>query len=64
MLAKPAPDVEISKFTAEWPELPMDCYCDTPNFWRVYLDINKIIAPAFFNTGNSMPETPQVQRQL
>ena len=64
MLAKPAPDVEISKFTAEWPKLTVDSYCDTPNFWLVYFDINKIIALAFVNAGYSMPETPQVQRQL
>ena len=45
-------------------ELTVDSYCDTPNFWLVYFDINKIIALAFVNAGYSMPETPQVQRQL
>ncbi len=64
VLKDPAPEVEISKFTAEGPLLTVRGYCHTDNYWQVYFDINKMIAFEFGKAGYPVPETPQVQRQV
>jgi small conductance mechanosensitive channel len=64
VLADPAPEVEISKFTAEGPLLTVRGYCHTDHFWQVYFDINKTIAYEFGKAGYPVPETPSVQRQV
>jgi small conductance mechanosensitive channel len=64
VLQEPAPEVEISKFTAEGPLLTVRGYCHTDHYWQVFFDINKTIAYEFGRAGYPVPETPQVQRQV
>lgn len=64
VLAEPAPEVEISKFTAEGPLLTVRGYTHTDNYWQVYFDINKTIAHEFGKAGYPVPETPSVTRKV
>jgi small conductance mechanosensitive channel len=64
VLAAPAPEVEISKFTAEGPMLTVRGYCHTDNYWQVFFDINKTIAYEFGKAGYPVPATPQMQRPV
>ena len=64
VLATPAPEVEIAKFTAEGPLLTVRAYTHTDNYWQVYFEVNQMIAKTFADAGYPVPETPSVQRQL
>lgn len=64
VLATPAPEVEISKFTPEGPLLTVRAYTHTDNYWKVYFEINQMIARTFAEAGYPVPETPSVQRQV
>ncbi|TAG28943.1 MAG: mechanosensitive ion channel family protein [Burkholderiales bacterium] len=61
---EPAPEVEISKFTAEGPLLTVRGYAHTDHYWQVYFDINKMIAHEFGKAGYPVPELAQVQRAV
>lgn len=64
VMATPAPEVEISKFTPEGPLLTVRTYTHTDHYWQVYFDVNQTIARVFASAGYPVPETPHVQRQV
>jgi small conductance mechanosensitive channel len=63
VLAEPAPDVEILDFNTLGTVLAVRPYCHTDDYWQVYFDTNKLIAPTFGAAGYPAPYIVQEHRQ-
>jgi small conductance mechanosensitive channel len=55
VLATPAPDVDVLRFTPAGPELCVRPYCSNQNYWQVYFDTNRLIRETFIEAGFPVP---------
>jgi small conductance mechanosensitive channel len=56
VMATPAPDVEVLKFTAMGPVLAVRPYCHNDHYWQVYFETNRVIRDSFGEAGFPAPE--------
>jgi small conductance mechanosensitive channel len=55
VLADPAPEVDVLQFTPAGPQLCVRPYCNSPHYWQVYFDTNRLIREAFGEAGFPVP---------